>query len=74
MKRKLPGPGSKRRFECRKCGVNTCRIEEYYVLRTELWRSVVDRWKMDRLGCCASIVLKICLAGRSWPKILSIVL
>jgi hypothetical protein len=52
MKRKLPGARSIRCFDCRKCGVNTSEIGEYYGLRTELWQGVVDRWKMqtDKFG------------------------
>jgi hypothetical protein len=47
MKQKLLGGRSIRRFDCRKCGVNTSEIGEYYGLRTELWQGVVDRWKMQ---------------------------
>jgi hypothetical protein len=50
MKRKLPGGGSIRCFDCGKCGVNTSEIGEYYGLRTELWQGVADCRKMQADG------------------------
>jgi hypothetical protein len=37
---------------CRRCGVNTSKIHEYYVLHDEIWDGVVTRWKLplDRYG------------------------
>ena len=49
---KSPEPGSRKRFECRKCGVNTLDIGEYYMVHNELWQSVIDRWEipLDKYG------------------------
>src|SRR5262249_37676423 len=45
-RRKLANPGTLRRGDCRKCGINTHKINEYYMLHAELWQSVIDRWKI----------------------------
>jgi hypothetical protein len=52
MFRKLHRPGSYRRLECRKCGVNASKIGEWYMLRNEIWEGIVRRWQIpiDQYG------------------------
>lgn len=47
---KKPWKRSKR--HCRKCGVNTSDIGEYYMVHDDLWQGVIDRWKIpaDQYG------------------------
>lgn len=48
----LAKPWKRSRGHCRKCGVNTRDIGEYYSLHNEVWQGVVDRWKIpaDKYG------------------------
>jgi hypothetical protein len=46
--RKLARPWKRSRRHCRKCGIHTCDVGEYYMLHDELWQSVINRWKIPR--------------------------
>lgn len=46
MRRHEKKPWKRSRRHCRKCGVDTCDIREYYSLHNEVWQAVVDRWKI----------------------------
>jgi hypothetical protein len=64
--RKLAKPGSRARRLCRKCGVDTIKIGEYYMLRNEVWQSAIERGqvpldehgqaRMLCIGCIESLL------------------
>jgi hypothetical protein len=65
-------PWKRSRWHCRKCGVHTSHIGEYYMLRDELWQGVVDRWKIpaDERGQVGMICVRCFeqLIGRRLTK------
>jgi len=50
--RKPAKPGSLARFLCRKCGVDTMKRGEYYMLRDEVWQTAIERGRvpLDKYG------------------------
>jgi hypothetical protein len=56
---KKPKPWKRSRWHCRKCGVHTGDIREYYMLRDEIWQRVVERWKIpaDEYGAIGGLCI-----------------
>jgi hypothetical protein len=49
--RKLAKPRKRSRWHCRKCGINTYRNDEYYMVHDKLWQIVIHRWKIPTDEC-----------------------
>ena len=46
IRNKPAKPWKRSRWHCRKCGVHTGDIYEYYMVHDDLWQGVIDRWKI----------------------------
>jgi hypothetical protein len=62
--RKVAGPGSKAWFRCRKCGIDTLKIGEIYMLRDELWQLAIERGRVPGKPGFEGMLCIDCVEGR----------